>query len=552
MLTPSPRLRLAALLALPVVAAACGGDKGTAPGPALGSITAQSALATTGRAGQFAVDSPVVKVVTAAGAPVAGLPITFSIVSGGGSVVAGGTSATTATVTTDANGVAGLRWRLGGTVGAQQLRARVDTFPGVTFGATVSAGPTAQLVVVAGDNQAVAPNGAVPVAPQVRARDAFGNNVVGDTIDLTVGLGPGTLPVSRLFTDANGLVTINGWAVGKCGGANTITATSRAVGRPTVDVTANVSGGDAYCIELVYVTFPDTSLKGAVERAAARWAKVITQSPSNELVNNGNFNCAGITGLSLANKQVKSVLIYVQLAPIPSSTPGLITLGSAGPCFIRTTNGLTIVGGMRLNSDFLLNNQTATQREDVVLHEMGHILGFGTLWQGIGGVPGLPVLLINAATSSGTGNPTFTGGAAIAEYLALGAPPGSNGVPVENCGGGGTINGHWKEGVLAGPAGTGFGTELMTGYASAPAGTRNPFSRMSIAAMSDMGYSVDLSQADAYTLNSQACPATVLLPAPDGRPQDVTVQAGNYRVREELERPSWMVGRGRTTPLIRR
>ena len=184
--------------------------------------------------------------------------------------------------------------------------------------------------------------------------------------------------------------------------------------------------------------------------------------------------------------------------------------------------------------------------KDLTLHEMGHVLGFGTLWTGIPSIPSLPVLLPSPAASSGAGNPQLVGALSLIEYLAMGGPAGSTTVPVENCGGGGTINGHWKEGVTAGPAGSGFGTELMTGYLSAPGGQRNPFSRLSIAVMGDLGYTVDLSQADAYTLNSQQCPAPLLI-APEG-----SIVIGSDVVREELVSPTHMVRRGRVEPLIRK
>ena len=64
-------------------------------------------------------------------------------------------------------------------------------------------------------------------------------------------------------------------------------------------------------------------------------------------------------------------------------------------------------------------------------------------------------------------------------------------VPVENTGGPGTAGGHWRESV--------FGNELMTGYLNP--GT-NPLSAMTIAAMIDLGYSVSLTAADAYSFTS--------------------------------------------------
>jgi hypothetical protein len=60
---------------------------------------------------------------------------------------------------------------------------------------------------------------------------------------------------------------------------------------------------------------------------------------------------------------------------------------------------------------------------------------------------------------------------------------------VENTGGAGTRDGHWRESV--------FGNELMTGfYNSGP----NPLSAVSAASLRDLGYVVDDSRTEAFTL----------------------------------------------------
>jgi hypothetical protein len=62
-------------------------------------------------------------------------------------------------------------------------------------------------------------------------------------------------------------------------------------------------------------------------------------------------------------------------------------------------------------------------------------------------------------------------------------------VPVENTGGSGTVDAHWRESV--------FGSELMTGFVDAGV---NPLSRVTVASMGDLGYAVNLADADPYTL----------------------------------------------------
>jgi len=71
-----------------------------------------------------------------------------------------------------------------------------------------------------------------------------------------------------------------------------------------------------------------------------------------------------------------------------------------------------------------------------------------------------------------------------------------NQVPIEDCVGipscgAGTLHGHWRELI--------FRRELMTGYVS-PAGQQNPFSRMTIEALADLGYAVDPDQSNDYVI----------------------------------------------------
>jgi hypothetical protein len=114
---------------------------------------------------------------------------------------------------------------------------------------------------------------------------------------------------------------------------------------------------------------------------------------------------------------------------------------------------------------------------DVVVHEIGHVLGFGVIWSNLG-------LLVGANTSS----PGFTGANAVAEYNSIFGTS-VTAVPVEAHGGSGTALSHWDETV--------FDTELMTGYYNS--GETNSLSRITIASMADLGYTVNMVAADSYT-----------------------------------------------------
>ena len=512
-----------ALVTLVTSFAACGGDKPSGPSGAPTQLVATSSLSLAGRAGLVAPESLAVVASNPSGVR-PNVVVTFTVLTGGGSL-------SSATAITNSLGVAQVRWTYGGLVGAQTVRATVDTITPVVFTGSVIAGPVTLLTIQQGNGQSAPANAALPVKPRVKATDTFGNIVIGEPITFTSTGGVNELTGVTQITDLNGLATLGNWTLGPCAGAASVTAASSTSALAVFN--AIVTGGGTYCVELVYTVPPDPVMQAAAERAAATWSRIISSNFPLENVTAGSGTCAGITRPAI-NRDVKALVIYVQLAPIASTTPGLVTLGSAGPCFIRDGNGLTVLGGMRLNSEFLLARLTPTGIEDIVLHEMGHVLGAGTLWTGVPGTT-LPVLLQNPAPA---GSPTFTGAAAVAAYVSVGGAPGSVSVPVESCGGGSTINGHWRESV--------FGTELMTGYASAPAGQRNPLSAVTIASMQDMGYTVDMSLAAPYTLSGQPCPVTLLF-APPG----AIVVAGQV-VIEELSEPTHIVRHGNLLPIVRR
>ena len=135
--------------------------------------------------------------------------------------------------------------------------------------------------------------------------------------------------------------------------------------------------------------------------------------------------------------------------------------------------------------------------EAVILHEMGHVLGFGTLWE------------FGRDLRDGTGSPDprFTGPLAIATYAELG---GSGTVPIEGDFGPGTQGSHWDEDT--------FYNELMTGFLNSGART-NPLSDLSIAAMGDLGYVVNLGTGERYKLPPSQGPDLAVTALGTGRPE---------------------------------
>ena len=133
------------------------------------------------------------------------------------------------------------------------------------------------------------------------------------------------------------------------------------------------------------------------------------------------------------------------------------------------------------------------QLRNIMLHEFGHALGFGTLWID-------KSLSLNAGPTNATTNPVYVGANAVREYNAA-FQTSLTAIPIENMTAGvagkygdGSYGGHWRESVMD--------NELMTSL-SEYAGVPMPLSRITVGAMADIGYGVDYAAADPYTPPSQ-------------------------------------------------
>lgn len=154
-------------------------------------------------------------------------------------------------------------------------------------------------------------------------------------------------------------------------------------------------------------------------------------------------------------------------------------LGYAGPEYVREDNLLPISGIMVFdNSDLTMLRQDNGFLE-AILHEMGHVIGLGSLWE-------------YASLATESPNCRYLGAHANSEYQALSRCDVNTTLSLERKGGPGTACVHWDEDCL--------GDELMTGYLSTSNGDSmsSPLSRLSIAAVQDLGYDVDYSRASPF------------------------------------------------------
>ena len=220
----------------------------------------------------------------------------------------------------------------------------------------------------------------------------------------------------------------------------------------------------AYKIEVRFLGGLNTAQKNAFKAAADRWSKVII---------------GDLPTIVDGTDVIDDLLIEAQGVAIDG--PGQI-LGQAGPTKLRPQAAgasalLPAKGIMSFDTADLAKMQADGTLGDVIAHEMGHVIGIGTIWK-------LKGLLVGA----GTTNPRFRGTNARREFGTL-KGTGPTHVPVENTGGPGTREGHWRETV--------FRNELMSGFIGGP---NNPLSRLTVASLQDMGYVVNMAAAEAYAL----------------------------------------------------
>ena len=218
-------------------------------------------------------------------------------------------------------------------------------------------------------------------------------------------------------------------------------------------------------IELVFL---DDHFTGAQKRviryAARRWMSIIREDlPDFTFTSGWSWQCGDQSYAIPSGERIDDLRIYVV------SFNDYAPYGWASPNVLRKTSHLPVVGCMGFNVAYnYVSLSTA-------LHEIGHVLGIGTEpWSYNGFVQEL------------SGDVHFNGPLAIAAFNDAGGwnYTGKK-VPLEE------NWAHWRASV--------FGDELMS-----PAGGEEGVSAITIQALADLGYVVDVTQANPYTIPDAA------------------------------------------------
>lgn len=460
----------------------CGGKDSSGPEAIPTSVNVANGTAQTAIAGAVVTPALTFSVKDQNGNALAGVPVTITVTSGGGTIT--GSPATTSSGETSIG-----TWTLGTVVGVNTVTIKAGNLAPVTFSITTVAGLPTQISAVSGGGQ-TAPAGNTVSGIVIKVADQFGNGVAGRPVIIQVVDGGGAVAPTSGTTDASGQLSGINWTLGKSALPQKLSIASASIAN-TVSATVATS----YSLEVRFFGGdPTPEVRTAFDNAAARILGVITGSLSPVLFTNRDLtsNSQGCGVPVVLNETVPGVVIFAQIHPIDG--PGKI-LGAAGPCLIRSTSRLTVVGVMEFDEVDLAGLAASNRLEDVILHEMMHVVGFGTLWD-----QKTPSLIVG----DGGTDPRFIGATAQPACSAAGGTTlCTGGVAVENCTGlsncgAGTRDSHWREGTTTLP---GFRTELMTGFVSG-ANIPNPFSNMSVQSLGDLGYSVNANASDAYTVPS--------------------------------------------------
>ena len=425
--------------------------------------------------------APQVRVTASDGSPVPGIRVLFN--TDPAATIAGADSVTNE----DGRASAG-SWTLGMTPAVYWLEARAEgediTGNPVRFEARALAGPPAELQRVEGDGQQSEVRFPVPVSPKVRVLDPHGNAIAGVRVSFEAGGGSAVVP-TEAEADSLGFAGVDKWVLGTGPGvAYTLAASVREGDSVLATATFTATATPAvYDIEIVLPNPEELSEahRTALRNAERLWEKAIAGNLPWATLREGELRtCLSRGGIDLepdGDRIVNDMLIYASIELIDG---GGGILAAAGPCQLREGSLLPIVGTMRIDAA----DADGEHLEETIVHEMAHVLGFGTLWGRLD--------LLQDSVANGRGNPHFTGDSAVAAFARIGGEryTASELVPVQHQGGVGVWNGHWRDFV--------FCNELMTAFVDRG---KNPLSVVTLASMSDLGYEgVDAGAADEFTV----------------------------------------------------
>jgi hypothetical protein len=306
----------------------------------------------------------------------------------------------------------------------------------------------------------------------VQVKNANGTAVLASGVDLTSSF----VPVGVEWTAEYGFQIVTWWlnantyrvedldasgkyktnVIGSIGAGNSLFETVEDLFQQDLDRDHTIGHASTGAFDIDIHVTGNTAYRLYFEAAAARWEQIITADiPDAVSVIDGPIDDLRIDATVEAIDGLDGVLGYAGWDELRDVS----WLPMHGTLVIDTAD----IGAMKSDGTLLT----------VIIHEIGHTLGLGSLWDLLG--------LTNAFG--------YVGHYGLEAYRQLSGNASATFVPLETSGGAGTAGVHWSEDI--------FGNELLTGYLDTGL---NPLSILTIAALRDLGYTVDTSQAELYTL----------------------------------------------------
>ncbi|WP_420616114.1 leucine-rich repeat protein [Candidatus Palauibacter sp.] len=288
-------------------------------------------------------------------------------------------------------------------------------------------------------------------------------------------------------------------------GSTTVTLTATdppgATAELSFPVTVREAAARPFDIDVIQLDALTDSQAEAFADAVDFWSAILadTELPDVPLGQDVAPGCWDIT----TDQRIGTVDDLVMVASVREIDGVDGVLARAGPCVVRDASRLPAVGALELDAADLARLEeegNLKDVEEVILHEIGHVLGIGTVWVDHG-------LLRNPSRHNSGADAHFTGPLAIAAFDERGGASYDDGekVPVENTSAPAAADSHWRESVL--------GHELLTPFQAA--GERDLLSLITVQSLADIGYSVKVGLAELYrvpgsTGGARATPARMI------------------------------------------
>ena len=272
---------------------------------------------------------------------------------------------------------------------------------------------------------------------------------------LTVeGQGRGTATITVLASDANGRTAVQQFLV-------------------------HVWRIDAgFDIRLGFAPGTSAEVESAMRAAAATWEAILRDTEFADIAVNDILSC-GLFGHRFQVELGYVDDLAIAVGEATGQTGG--TLAAAGQCARRNAGGEPLVGVVLFDGADAGGVARAGNLVELAMHEIAHVLGLG-----LG--PNWHSSIANPSSSGPGADTHFPGFRAVAAFNAAGGASYTGGkVPVE----GGGDDGHWRESVM--------GSENMTPRMTL--GAANPVSAITVQALADLGYRVNVGLAEAYAVS---------------------------------------------------